>query len=175
MMKMLEAGGIPPLSDGIRSADEDNPEGYYEYERVKQLANGDNSWLPQARGKSVKVIAALLQHLPPEHTYKVVFMRRRMEEILRSQKQMLVRRGEATDKVDDEELAVLFKKHLDQVTRWLAEQPHMLVCYMSYNDVRKEPFAQAKRINNFFDGALNTGKMADVINPDLYRQRRQNQ
>jgi hypothetical protein len=29
MMKMLEAGGIPPLTDNVRKADHDNPGGYY--------------------------------------------------------------------------------------------------------------------------------------------------
>ena len=35
MMKVLEAGGMPVMVDGIRSADDDNPKGYYEFERVE--------------------------------------------------------------------------------------------------------------------------------------------
>ena len=35
MMKMLEAGGMQILTDNLRTADENNPKGYYEYERVK--------------------------------------------------------------------------------------------------------------------------------------------
>ncbi|HND21851.1 MAG TPA: sulfotransferase family protein, partial [Acidobacteriota bacterium] len=47
MMKMLEAGGIPVLIDNIRQADEDNPNGYYEFELVKKVKD-DRSWLDDA-------------------------------------------------------------------------------------------------------------------------------
>jgi len=80
MMKMLEAGGLPVLTDEIRTADADNPRGYYEFERVKQIET-DNAWLPEARGKAVKMIAALLKHLPPDYRYRVIFMQRKMEEL----------------------------------------------------------------------------------------------
>ena len=82
---MLEAGGITPLTDHIRTANDDNPLGYYEFERVKKLKDGDTTWLPEAEGKAVKVIAALLTYLPPDYEYRVLFMRRKMEEILASQ------------------------------------------------------------------------------------------
>ena len=104
MMKMLEAGGLSPLIDGEREADEDNPKGYYEFERVKQLPKGDYGWLEDAQGRVVKVISGLLVHLPPTHDYRVVFMRRAMPEILASQRKMLVRRGENSDQVSDEKL-----------------------------------------------------------------------
>ena len=94
MMKMLEAGGIPPLTDEIRTADTDNPKGYYEFERVKKMDKGDTAWLENAQGKSVKVISALLKHLPSDYRYRVIFMRRDMSEILASQKKMLDHRGE---------------------------------------------------------------------------------
>ncbi len=173
MMKMLENGGIPPLTDEIREADADNPKGYYELERVKQLKKGDTAWLAEAQGKAVKVIAALLEYLPPPYTYKVIFMRREMEEILRSQKQMLIRRGEATDKVADEEMAGLFQKHLNYVTSWMADQPNFDVIYVSYNDVLQNPAEQAQRINHFLGETLDVEKMVEVIDPNLYRQRQQ--
>lgn len=94
MMKMLAAGGIPPLTDRVRAADADNPKGYYEFERVKKLKEGITDWLPEARGKAVKVIAALLVELPAGFQYRVLFMRRDIEEILASQNKMLERRGE---------------------------------------------------------------------------------
>ena len=95
MMKMLEAGGIPPLTDKIRTADDDNPKGYYEFERVKALDKGDTEWVVDAQGKTVKVISALLKHLPSGYPYRVVYIRRNMTEILASQRKMLLRRGEA--------------------------------------------------------------------------------
>jgi hypothetical protein len=172
MMKMLEAGGIPPLTDKIRTADDDNPKGYYEFERVKQMDKGDIAWLADTRGKAVKVIAALLKHLPADHKYKVIFMQRALEETLRSQKQMLSRRGKNEEAVDDEEMAALFRKHLHRVKTWLDQQPNFDVIYVSYNDVMENPLPELRRINQFIGGTLDTQQMAEVIDPSLYRQRR---
>jgi len=100
MMKMLEAGGMAVLTDNIRTADQDNPRGYYEFERVKQIEH-DTAWLPEAQGKAVKMIAGLLKHLPADYVYKIIFMQRDMDEVLASQRQMLVRRGKPTDCASD--------------------------------------------------------------------------
>ncbi len=172
MMKMLEAGGIPPLTDKIRTADEDNPKGYYEFERVKKLDKGDTAWVAAAQGKSVKVISALLKYLPADFEYKVIFMRRRTEEILASQKQMLIRRGEPTDRVSDEELAEYFAKHLKAVEMWLQTQPNVDVLYISYNRVLENPLEPALEVNRFLGNRLDTQAMAAVVDPNLYRQKK---
>ena len=88
MMKMLEAGGLTPLTDGQREADEDNLGGYYEFEQVKKMAQ-DSGWLEEARGKVVKVISRLLYDLPKTYHYRVIFMQRHLDEVLASQQQML--------------------------------------------------------------------------------------
>ncbi|RME45950.1 MAG: sulfotransferase family protein [Caldilineae bacterium] len=172
MMKMLEAGGIPPLTDKIRTPDEDNPKGYYEFERVKKLDKGDTAWLPEARGKAVKVISALLKHLPDGYTYRVLFMRRKLEEVLASQKQMLIRRGEPTDRVSDEELAAMFRKHLHHIEAWARERPNVHWLDVNYNDLLANPRPEIARINRFLGGGLDEQKMAGVVDPTLYRQRR---
>ena len=115
MMMMMEAAGIPPLTDHQRSADNDNPRGYYEYERVKKLRQGDTDWLPQTQGKVVKVISALLTYLPADYSYQVLFMQRALPEILASQKKMLINRGEDPEKIKDDEIAQSFESHLAQV------------------------------------------------------------
>ena len=170
MMRMLEAGGLEVLTDNIRTADKDNPEGYYEFERVKQLDH-DTAWLKDAKGRVVKIISQLLQDLPAGWTYKVVFMHRAMDEILASQRRMLVRRGESTDKISDEEMAALFRKHLERVEGWLDQQPNFEVLHVSYNEVLAYPHEEAKRVNSFFDHALDVGAMIEVVDPSLYRQR----
>ena len=114
MMKILEAGGLEVLTDNLRTADEDNPKGYYEFERVKKLKE-DQAWLDDAKGKVVKIISAILKDLPPDYNYKIVFMYRKIEEILASQKKMLIRRGEPTDKTSDEKMTEVFESHLKQV------------------------------------------------------------
>ena len=96
MMRMLEAGGIAPFTDGERTPDVDNPEGYYEYERVKDLEKDpDKSWVREARGRALKVISLLLPSLPVENAYRIVYMRRHLDEILQSQDKMLDRLGNA--------------------------------------------------------------------------------
>ena len=172
MMKILKAGGMKILTDEIRTADEDNPKGYYELERVKQLEH-DQAWLEDAGGKAVKIIAALLKHLPSDYTYRVVFMRRRLEEILASQKKMLVRRGEPTDTISDEKMAELFRQHLKRIETWLDERPSIKVLYVNYNEVIEKPVEHAQRINQFLGNTLNVENMAGVVDKALYRQRQQ--
>ncbi len=171
MMKMLEAGGIPLLTDHQRQPDEDNPKGYYEFERVKQLPKGDVAWLEEAKGKAVKVISALLQHLPATYQYKILFMERDLDEVLASQRKMLIHRGEDPDKVDEAELKRLFNKHLHQVRQWLAQQAHMEVLYISYNALLQNPVPHVQQINAFLGGHLNEQAMVEVVDPSLYRNR----
>lgn len=171
MMKMLEAGGLEILTDHIRTPNEDNPKGYYEFERVKKLPDGDVAWLPEAQGRVVKIISALLKHLPPTYPYKVLFMRRRMSEILASQRQMLVRRGEASDKVADDEMTRLFEKHLQDVFAWMAQQSNLTYLEIDYNAMLADPRPQVAQIQAFLGLALNTQAMLAVVDPELYRQR----
>lgn len=174
MMKMLAAGGVPPLTDRIREADSDNPQGYYEFERVKKLDKGDNAWLVQAPGKAVKVISQLLKYLPADYEYRVIFMRRHMDEVLASQQKMLVNRGEDPTAVTDETMAGLFAAHLEQVTQWLVQQPNMTTLFLQYSDVVATPLSQAQAIQNFLRADLDVEAMATAVTPDLYRNRQGN-
>jgi hypothetical protein len=172
-MKMLEAGGMPPLTDHIRSPDEDNPKGYYEFERAKKLKEGDTDWLPQAEGKAVKLIGALLMELPKRgHTYRVLFMRRTMEEILASQDKMLSHRGE-DKKVEDEKMAALFERHIKEVEDWMEGQPNLSYIDVDYNQAIQDPRSTAEKINQFLGGDLDVQAMAAVVDPSLYRQRKE--
>lgn len=171
MMRMLEAGGLGVLSDNQRQADIDNLTGYYELERVKQLDKGDQAWVSDARGKAVKVISALLKHLPAEHEYRVLFMERAMPEILASQQKMLAHRGTAREDVSDAEIAALYAKHLAQVKTWLEQQPNFKVMYVSYNQLVTDPAAITSQIAAFLDRPLDTAAMLAAVDPKLYRNR----
>lgn len=170
MMKMLGEGGLPVLTDSIRGADEDNPNGYFELEQVKQLTDGRVDWLADADHKLVKVISALLEHLPPEHHYKVLFMERQIPEILASQRKMLARRNE-TSNVPDAEMEAQFGEHLKAIKYWLARQPNMEVMYVDYNRMMADADAYCRKIADFVGLPLDVAKMRSVPNERLYRNR----
>ena len=170
LMKMLAAGGLPPLTDGIRAADGDNPGGYYEFEKVKQLEQ-DTTWLESAKGKAVKIISQLLDQLPLHKPYKIVFALRKMDEILASQRAMLARRGQVCDRVSDAEMAAAFGRHLSAVQQWLAEHQQMEVLYVNYAAVLHDPITTSHEIKTFLALPLDVRQMASVVDESLYRQR----
>lgn len=171
MMKILEAGGLPVLTDALRTADDDNPKGYYEYERVKQLDKGDHAWLAEAQGKVVKVISALLMYLPPAHQYRVIFMQRNLAEVLASQRKMLAHRGEQANAANDAEVAPLFEKHVQATKTWLQTQPNIILLEIDYNQLMADPMPYLQAINRFLGNTLFLERMAQAIDPELYRNR----
>ena len=169
-MKMLEAGGMQIVTDGERRADEDNPRGYYEDERVKELAKAtDKSWLRASRGRAVKVISFLLKDLPPNQNYKVILMRRDLSEVLASQRKMLDRRGE-TDDTPDERMVDLWQDQLWRVNYLLRHAPQFDWVELDYREALRNPGAAAARIAELVDG-LDEQAMAEVVDPALYRNR----
>ena len=170
MMKMLEEGGIPILTDAIRGADDDNPNGYYEFELVKKLPDGQNQWLADANHKVVKIISALLEHLPVNYRYKIIFMEREPREILASQQKMLANRNEKSE-INDTEMQEQFQKHLAAIKYWLARQPHMDVMYIDYNKMISKPENYCQAIADFIAIPVDVSKMLAVPNERLYRNR----
>lgn len=169
MMRMLEAGGIPALTDSQRVPDEDNPNGYYEFEDVKSLER-DSAWLDRAAGHSVKMVYSLLKHLPADREYRVVFMRRNTSEILQSQKAMLERKGIVTE-ISDDVMKALFERELRKFYEWVPQQQHLHLMNVSYNELLSEPAIVIHRISRHLGGKLNTEAMLQMIDPSLYRQR----
>jgi hypothetical protein len=171
MMQMLLAGGMPILTDRKRVADEHNPEGYWEFEAVKNTRTSCE-WLRQAQGKAVKMVHLLLMDLPREgYSYRVLLMKRRMAEVLASQRVMLQRQGKSGAALSEERLSQIFRGQMVRVESWLKEQPHFAVLPVDYNELVANPMPQAAAINEFLGGALDSGKMIQAVNPSLYRQR----
>ena len=171
-MKMLEAGGLSLVIDGIRPADEDNPKGYYEDERVKDLAQMDNKdWLGDSQGKAIKIISYLLKELPADRNYKVLFMRRHLQEVLASQTKMLERRGESSES-SDERMIEIYEDHLWKVNRLIKREPHIDALDVPYKQVLENPADQDQRMRDFLDLDLDVAKMAGVVDNSLYRNRR---
>ena len=171
MMQMLSAGGLDAMTDEKRKADDDNQKGYFEYELVKGLRQNVD-WMPQAKGKSLKVVAPLLRRLPPQKSfkYRIVFMERDLAEVVASQHTMIERLGKTGARQSDEELAKNFRKQLQQVQKFLsaADVP---VLYVQHRDCIEDPSGQAERINRFLGRALDEAAMASVVSGELYRHR----
>lgn len=172
MMKMLEAGGLSVLTDNIRTADDDNLQGYYEFERVKAMKEGDTAWVAEAQGKVVKVISALLEHLPPGFHYKVIFMEREMMEILASQRKMLERRGKPGNPAEDGKFAELYGKHLEKTKTWLAGQSNISVLYIRYNEMLARSEEYAATVADFLGIPMDVKAMAGIPQEQFYRQRK---
>ncbi|HVX12408.1 MAG TPA: sulfotransferase [Pirellulales bacterium] len=168
MMQMLDNGGVEVVTDGARAADVDNPKGYYEFEKVKTIER-DKSWLPATRGKAFKMVSQLLYHLPASERYRVVFMERDFDEMLASQEKMLARLGRPG--APREKIEGPFRLHLERLHAWLAQQANLRILPVNYNELIAEPRRQAERVREFLGVAADTEKMAETVDPSLYRNR----
>jgi len=168
MMQMLAAGGLPPLTDHIRAADEDNPRGYLEFEPVKRTRQ-DPSWVPAALGKSVKMVYLLLRDLPTTHTYRVILMRRDLNEVLASQDAMLRRSGKQGGNLPPDRMAALYAGQLAQIAEWLSRQPNFSLLEIQHRDCLYRTAETAAIINAFLGGTLDEPRMIAAIDPALHR------
>ena len=170
MMQMLAAGGVEVLTDGKRAADDDNPRGYLEDERVKGLEK-DASWLYACRGKAVKIIATLLRHLPSDLDFRIIFMNRDLDKVLRSQRAMMKRRGEADTGPDDAQMRRHFERHLERVRANLAAASNIRVLEVDYGELVTSPAAKVEAVRDFLGMDLNVEAMASAVDSSLHRQR----
>ncbi len=170
MMQMLDAGGLPVLSDGERKADTDNPKGYLEWERIKQLPK-DPSLIAEAEGKVVKVISQLILSLPSDHEYRVIFMQRPLPEVLKSQDEMLRRRGTSDSITDTSPIEEAFQRHLIEVNKWLAGKANVRLLRVHYHRVLREPKVAAEQIGAFLQLPLDIEAMVRQVDGSLYRNR----
>ena len=170
MMQMLQAGGMKLLTDERRAADQNNPRGYFEYEAVKRSGT-DVSWLGLAGGRVVKVIHLLLRHLPADRPYRVIFMQRPLPEVLRSQDEMLRRRGNAESNIDTSAIGEAFQRHLIEINQWLAGKFNMEVSRVHYHRVLREPKPVSEELAAFLKTGLDIAAMVQQVDGSLYRNR----
>ncbi len=170
MMQMLEKGGMTTLTDQIRKADDNNPRGYYEYDKVKSLSR-DSAWLKEAEGKAVKIIAQLLFFLPRNFEYSILFMERNMEEIIASQSKMLQSLGRTGAKLDSAILIQTFQRQVNQARAVLSKSANIQWMPVFYNTIFTDPVQTAQKVNAFLGNSLNVPDMASVVDVSLYRAR----
>jgi hypothetical protein len=173
MMKMLEAGGIPIWSDRERGADIDNPKGYFELERIKDLEKEtDKSYLREGRGKAVKAISFLIKDLPDDNDYRVIFMRRDLDEVIASQEKMIARLDQGDTTADPEALKEAYRNDIVRTRLLCKKRPNFELIEVSYRSAIEDPAAASRAVNAFLGGHLDEAAMREAIDASLYRNRK---
>jgi predicted AlkP superfamily phosphohydrolase/phosphomutase/Flp pilus assembly protein TadD len=170
MMQMLESGGVEVLADDQRTADDDNPRGYLEWEPIKQLPSRPELLL-EADGKAVKIVSPLLPYLPRRHRYRVIFVDRPLDEVIASQLKMRANRSEAS-LPEVERLRQALAKHRDSILALLQRTPNVATLIVRYPDLIARPALWSSRVAEFLaDRVTRTERMAAAVRPELYRNR----
>ena len=175
MMQMLAAGGLQPMTDGLRTADNDNPNGYYEWEAVKTI--GQHPGLfddPSLDRRSIKVISMLLDKLPAIHRYRIIFMMRDPAEIALSQARMLQRRGTEGMEGDPDSIARTLLAHRRAILHWLHSQKDLFdILHVDYAQLLSAPAPAIAQIMEFLGPELLPvpENMTGVIRSGLHRQK----
>ena len=174
MMQLLEAGGLPPMTDSQRVADVDNLRGYYEWEAIKQVGRKpellDDEGL---QGRAIKCISMLLAHMPARHQYKVIFMLRPIAEVVASQRAMTTRLGTKGANLDLEQLERGLRAHREEVRKWAASATHLEWLEVDYPELVRDPAPAIAKLVQFLGAERlpNEKEMAAVIDPTLHRRK----
>ncbi len=169
MMRMLTAGGVTVLADDARAADESNPHGYFEHAKVLSLQN-DASWLEQARGKAVKIVAPLLPSLPPAEHYRIVFMRRDLRHVIASQRAMLARLQREGARLSDGALMRAYTGQLVRAQTWLDRHTDIPALSVSYDEALAAPMKTAERLRTFLGDGFDVRSAAGAVDASLRHQ-----
>ena len=172
LMKMLEAGGMKIMTDSERTADIDNPKGYFEYERIKDLEKEtDKSYVRDGRGKVLKVISFLIKDLPDDNDYRVIFMRRDLEEVLASQNKMIQRLGTEDSAAQEEAMKEAYRNDIVRTRLLCKNRPNFELIEVHYKSAVEAPADAASRVNAFLGGGLDEEAMRAAVDGSLYRNR----
>jgi hypothetical protein len=172
MMRMLESGGLEIMTDSERTADNDNPKGYFEYERVKELEKEtDKSYVREGRGKALKVISFLIKDLPDDNDYRVVFMRRDLGEVITSQNKMIENRGSEDSSATTEAMKEAYRNDIVRTRLLCKGRPNFELIEVHYSATVGSPAETASQVNAFLGGSLDEEAMRAAVDGSLYRNR----
>ena len=172
LMKMLEAGGLAIMTDSERTADIDNPKGYFEYERIKDLEKEtDKSYVREGRGKALKVISFLIKDLPDDNDYRIIFMRRDLDEVLASQNKMIERLDSTDAAASAEAMKEAYRNDIVRTRLLCKQRPNFELIEVHYKATIESSAETAKRVNSFLDGRLDEAAMQAAVDGSLYRNR----
>ncbi|NCG08955.1 MAG: hypothetical protein GWO81_05225 [Verrucomicrobia bacterium] len=177
MMQMLAAAGVPIKSDKQRSADTNNPKGYFEWEAIKSL-HTDPRKILQAAGKAVKVVSYQLRYLPKDGNYKIIWMDRDITEITDSQNQMLHSSKDASHETLSAIEPQTLEKHREQTLDAMEKIAKKYdtsdqILRIHYHDCVQNSRQVALKLAAFLglDDA-HTEAIIDVVDPSLWRNRK---
>jgi len=172
LMKMLDEGGMQIMTDSERTADIDNPKGYFEYERVKDLEKEtDKSYVSEGRGKVLKVISFLIKDLPDDNDYRVIFMRRNLDEVIASQNKMIQRLGTDDSTAAEEAMKEAYRNDIVRTRLLCKNRPNFELIEISYKSTVEDPEETARSVNAFVGGHLDEAAMRVAVDGSLYRNR----
>ena len=172
LMKMLDAGGMAIMTDSERIADIDNPKGYFEYERIKDLEKEtDKSYVREGRGQVLKVISFLIKDLPDDNDYRVIFMRRNLDEVLASQNKMIHRLGTEDSTAAEDAMKEAYRNDIVRTRLLCKNRPNFELIEVNYKNTIEDPEATAISVNAFVGGHLDEAAMREAVDGSLYRNR----
>ncbi len=171
VMQMLVAAGIEPLVDAARAPDDSNPRGYFELSDVKRMPRAGTDWVAGARGRCVKVIYALLEFLPRNERYCVLFVERDLDEVIDSQDRMLERLGESVGGLPRVRLRPILESQSETARQLLEAERCFEWRRISHQELISEPTQTAEKIASFLGRSEHASSMAACVDATLYRER----
>ena len=177
MMQVLEQLGIEPFTDKVRTPDDSNPRGYYEHQKILDLDKRTRkNWLLEARGKSLKVVAPLLPHLPMQvidekgHkvtlNYRVILMERPMDELINSQERMISRLESGPNIKDRSRLAQNLRAYENRARRWCQRGQIPAIGLSLYEFVNGSQ-DETKKLQTLLSRSLDRDGFEKVFDKDL--------
>lgn len=166
VMQMLEKAGIELFYDDNKKKDEFNPNGYFE-SSLSKLLSFDKTWLKQANGKAIRISCDLIEFLPENFNYKVIYITRDFNEVLKSTMKTERRFSDAYLNSFPVLLAESFSKYNSILQKALESRLDLDLLELNFNNLIENPEIQVEKICEF----LGKGKISEiksVINSDLY-------
>ena len=189
LMQLLDAGGIPALTDGARVPDASNPRGYFEHALTPKLGRDERAaaLVRSARGRALKVIHALLPALPADVPLRVLVAERALADVVASQADMLGRAGKMqgqtlrfaapetqglTPQIPPDRLAAVLAAQLSESLAQLAARTNCVLLRVDTAALVRAPGPECARIAAFLGGGLDEAAMARAISPAMYGRAR---
>lgn len=168
MMKILDHLGERLIYDGQRSSDDNNPNGYYEYEKVKALVTASKrnrktlvkSWSNRGWIKLTANYLMLIQK-PFFSEINIIFMTRSLEEIILSQKKM----SGLEPKPGEKELLELLRQESLKYSEKIADK----FMTVDYFELINSPDSVKEKLQTKF--GIDSSNLEKVIDNNLYRNR----